>query len=261
MTPPFHRFSNSQPPRLAGRGAVCIEVEPTTCLGVRRKALRPSLSKAGRLELAFSPTAQPARRSGSTKCLLRACSTAALTGGCLLLAACAVGPDYKRPEVAAPVDYKETPDAAAVATPVLATDWWTLFGDEDLNQLAGEVLAANQDIQAALARVDQARALSGSARGDFWLRALSVDASARRARTPGSDTTPAHTATSYSLPLDLSYEIDIWGRLRRQYESYHNLEQASAADFAVDAGFQTRRSPTWPRAISPSVPTTAGSTS
>ncbi len=168
--------------------------------------------------LSNSPSARLSRRG-----LLRV----ALGGGCLLLAACAVGPDYKRPETAAPTGYKETPDTAATATPVLATDWWTLFGDEDLNRLADEVLRANLDIQAALARVDQARALSGSARGSFF-PSLSVDPSVRRARTSGGA-----TATAYSLPLDLSYEIDIWGRLRRQYESYHNLEQASAADFAV----------------------------
>jgi len=51
---------------------------------------------------------------------------AALAVSCLLFASCAVGPDYKRPAVAAPVDYKEGP---AVETPVLASDWWTLFGD------------------------------------------------------------------------------------------------------------------------------------
>ncbi len=147
-------------------------------------------------------------------------------GACLLLAACAVGPDYKRPEVAAPTAFKEAP-AATTEAPVLASDWWTLFGDEDLNRLAGDVINANQDIQAALARVDQARALTRSSRGSF-LPSLSVDPSVRRSRS-----TTGTTTTSYSLPLDLSYEIDIWGRLRRQYESYHNLEQASAADFAV----------------------------
>ena len=152
----------------------------------------------------------------------------ALVASCLLLAACAVGPEYKRPDLAVPAAYQQAPESAG-GTGILDSRWWTLFGDADLNRLAGDVLAANQDIKAALARVDQARALTSSARGSFS-PTLSLDPSVRRSRSPGANST---TTTNYNLPLDLGYELDIWGRLRRQYEFYQNQQQASAADFAV----------------------------
>jgi multidrug efflux system outer membrane protein len=153
-----------------------------------------------------------------------------LGGACLLLGACSVGPSYQRPDVAPPAAFQQAPDPAAVPVPVvLDSHWWTLFGDDDLNRLAGEVLAANQDVKAALARVDEARALTRSARGDFF-PSLDLAPSVRRARTPGATST---TTTTYNLPVDLSYELDVWGRLRRQYETQANLERASAADFAV----------------------------
>ena len=138
---------------------------------------------------------------------------------------CAVGPDYKRPELATPGAFKSATDAEK-PQPVIVAEWWTLFNDPALTKLATETIAANQDIKAAIARVDQSRAALRSANGSFF-PSLNIDATARRSGNVNG------TSSSYSLPLDLSYEVDVWGRLRRQYEYYKNTEQASAADLAL----------------------------
>ncbi len=155
----------------------------------------------------------------------------ALGAGCLAFAGCAVGPDYHRPEVAAPAAFRELA-APAAAAPLIASAWWTLFGDEQLTRLSQQVLAANLDIKAAMARVDMARAAARGAQGSYF-PSLSLDPSVRRARTPAANASGGNTSTNYLLPLDLSYEVDIWGRLRRQTEYYQNLERASATDLAV----------------------------
>jgi multidrug efflux system outer membrane protein len=141
------------------------------------------------------------------------------------LVSCAVGPDYKRPEITTPGAYKSASDTEK-SPPSIAADWWTLFNDPALTKLAEETMAANFDIKAAIARVDQARATLRSSSGSFF-PALDIDATGRRSGNASG------TTSSYSLPLQLSYEVDVWGRLRRQYEYYKNTEQASAADLAL----------------------------
>jgi len=139
------------------------------------------------------------------------------------LVSCAVGPDYKRPDLRVPAGYKGATGPAAPA-PVLPTEWWTLFNDPGLSRLAGETLAANLDIRAAIARVDQARESTRSAAGSFFPN-LSLNPSVRRSGSA------AGAATAYSLPLQLGFELDVWGRLRRQYESAKDSEMASADDY------------------------------
>lgn len=172
--------------------------------------------------------------------------------GALMLASCAVGPNYKRPEVSAPSAFKRaTPVASAPIPAPISTTWWTLFNDPELTTLAEKTLAANLNIQASVARVEQSRAALGVASGAFF-PAVSLNPSMRRNRTGGSTlvtiapsdgtnggqtvtTTTTNTGgritTVYSLPLNLSYELDIWGRLRRQVEYYRDAAQASEADF------------------------------
>lgn len=145
-----------------------------------------------------------------------------------VLASCAVGPDYQRPAVAAPAGFKEAP-SPVVTQPVVAENWWTLFGDPVLNQLAADTIAANQNIQAAMARLEQAHQARLAAIGNF-APAVELAPTARRSRTNSSN--GSSISTQYSLPLDLSYEFDVWGKLRRQYEYYKNSEIASADDLA-----------------------------
>lgn len=156
----------------------------------------------------------------------RGVKPAALIACCGLLASCAVGPDYKRPEVAAPAGFKRTAEAEK-AEPALTNTWWTLFGDATLTKLAEDTIAANLDIRAAMARVEQARQSRLSARGSFF-PAVDAGGSARRSRTASGT-----TSTQYSVTGDLSYEIDLWGQLRRQYEAASHNEAASVADLEL----------------------------
>lgn len=144
-----------------------------------------------------------------------------------LLTSCAVGPDFKRPDVAAPAAFK-TATEAEKAEPVLASTWWTLFNDPEISRFAEETLRSNLDIRAAMARVDQARALTRSAEGDYSPQ-VALNPTAARTRSATTD----RTTNRFSLPLVASYEVDVWGRLRRQSEFYRATEAASAADFAV----------------------------
>jgi multidrug efflux system outer membrane protein len=139
------------------------------------------------------------------------------------LVSCAVGPNYKRPELNVPATYKTATNPEAAA-PVIAADWWVMFNDSALTKLAEETVAANLDIKAAIARVDQARAATRSSAGSFF-PSLSLDPSLRRSGSA------AGTSSLYSLPLQLDYELDVWGRLRRQYEYFRQTEQASADDY------------------------------
>lgn len=139
-----------------------------------------------------------------------------------MLVSCSVGPNYQRPALTVPTAFKR---AAGTETnePAIANNWWTLFGDPALTKLADDTIAANLDIRAAISRVEQARQGRKAALGNF-VPAVDLGASARRSGNASG------ASNSFSLPLDLSYEIDLWGRLRRQYEIFKNSEKASVAD-------------------------------
>jgi NodT family efflux transporter outer membrane factor (OMF) lipoprotein len=151
---------------------------------------------------------------------------------CLFVAACTVGPDYKRPSAVAPAIYKEWP-GWKVAQPkdeVLRGAWWELFQDPRLNALAELVDISNQTLAAAEAQVRQARAVVQAARASYF-PTLSVGADVTRARTSAnSGTGPSTTLSQYNLPMDASWELDLWGRVRRNVESQRANAQASVAD-------------------------------
>lgn len=140
----------------------------------------------------------------------------------LLLAAClgsgcTLGPDYHRPTVDVPGNYHRAKDAApaGAAGPSLAQvpAWWRGFGDEQLDALVIEGLAANHDLDIATARVDEfaARVASSRAQG---LPQLGYGAEAGRQRTP-----PGNVNDNYSALLSASWELDLWGRIRRENEA------------------------------------------
>jgi multidrug efflux system outer membrane protein len=132
------------------------------------------------------------------------------------LAGCVLGPDYQRPERPAPAAW-EHPTGADNSVP---GDWWTLFGDAELGQHIEATLAANQDLAGALARYDQSRALLGIARADEFPQ-VSLDPVVQRARTSGrtANTFPHLETTLYAVPVDVAYEVDLWGRVRRSVEA------------------------------------------
>jgi len=147
-----------------------------------------------------------------------------------------VGPDYHSPTNLAPSDYK----AAELGSWKLGNplddapkgNWWEMFEDQQLNQLEQQATGQNQNLKAALARVNQARAAARVARGEL-LPSLTLNPSWVRQRYSPSQV-PSFgniTANNFSVPLDFSYEIDLWGRVRRNFESARADAQASLADF------------------------------
>ncbi|HWJ36902.1 MAG TPA: efflux transporter outer membrane subunit [Steroidobacteraceae bacterium] len=166
-------------------------------------------------------------------------TSAALTLLCAL-AACSFTPVYKAPPSSAPAPntYQEAGDWK-VAQPMDGEsrgDWWTIFQDPDLNALEAKVGTANQNIKAALARLQQARAQTRIQRAGLF-PTLNLASSATRGRvSPNSPRFPRGSETvggNFDLEADLSYEFDVWGRVRNSVNSAKASQQASAADLAT----------------------------
>ena len=166
--------------------------------------------------------------------------TPPLLGPCLLLfvaASCVVGPAYQPPNTAqlAPADWHWKPAQPGDAAP--KGDWWNVFHDPVLAGLESNALAGNQNLRAAVARVDQARAAARLTRSQFFPE-LSLDPSFSRQRVSGNEPIPFSIPfplkpvylNTYNVPLDLSYELDLWGRVRRSFQSAAAQAQATAAD-------------------------------
>ncbi|AXS79627.1 efflux transporter outer membrane subunit [Dechloromonas sp. HYN0024] len=136
----------------------------------------------------------------------------------LVLSGCAVGPDYVRPTSTLPLSASADASVEAAINPA----WWTLFGDTDLNALIEQTLAANQDLQAAIARLEASEAAAREAGADYAPR-LGLEASTARSKTSGETFNGkkigSATYDNSRAALSLSYEIDLWGRLRRNNEA------------------------------------------
>ncbi|MGD0060266.1 MAG: efflux transporter outer membrane subunit [Verrucomicrobiia bacterium] len=159
-----------------------------------------------------------------------------------LLAGCAVGPDYKRPEATAamPAAYAAVTNGWKVAEPqahLPKGNWWEVFGDEELNGLETRAATANQELKAAVASFDQARAVADVTRSQLFPQ-IGISPSATGKRNSynqpsfGRASGVSNTLTYADLiaPLNLSYEVDLWGRVRRSVESARAQQQASADD-------------------------------
>lgn len=155
----------------------------------------------------------------------------------LLAAGCTVGPDYERPAAGAPPAWKESGPwkAAAPRDAIAKGAWWEIFGDPLLNELQAKA-SGNLDLRAAVARVGQARAVARLSESDFY-PTISLDPTATRARF-ARDRAAAPVATGVSfisnefrIPVSLSYEVDLWGRVRRSVEATTAVAEASVAGF------------------------------
>jgi NodT family efflux transporter outer membrane factor (OMF) lipoprotein len=150
------------------------------------------------------------------------------------LAGCAVGPDYVRPKVEAPAQYKELEGWRAAAPNDAAPkgEWWTLFADAELDRLVARVDISNQNIRNAEARLRQARAASDQARAALF-PALNANGSATRTKSPSLPNAPSFATgavNNFSASLNASWEPDFWGGVRRSVEAGEAGFQASAAD-------------------------------
>ena len=158
--------------------------------------------------------------------------------GMLALGGCAVGPKYVRPAAEVPAEYKEAADwkTAQPNDQNLGGAWWEIFQDPQLNDLEQQVNVSNQNLKAAEAVYTQSRALLRYDRAAYY-PTISGGASATRNRIsnnrPPSLVTDGRTYSDFQIPLELSYELDVWGRVRKTVEAQRGQAQASAADLAT----------------------------
>jgi len=170
------------------------------------------------------------------KTLRRAAALLALG---LPLGGCTVGPKYVRPSADVPPAYKEAAspgfEAAQPSDSLAKGKWWEIYGDSQLDALEDQVTVSNQNLKAAQAQFEQARAAVQVARAAYY---PTVSGSASAGRTRQSQNAPLFGATSpinynnFELPIDASWEPDVWGRVRRTVEAARSEAQASAADLA-----------------------------
>ncbi|MDR3322586.1 MAG: efflux transporter outer membrane subunit [Zoogloeaceae bacterium] len=153
----------------------------------------------------------------------------------VFLSGCAVGPDFTRPDVPLPEQYETTGTTATSEAAPLNPEWWTLFGDAELNRLVALALENNQDLQAAIARMEAAAAAAREAGADY-VPSIDLEGSSLRnhssARTASGKQTGAMTISDHRAALGVSYELDLWGRIRRLNEAAR--AEALAGRYARD---------------------------
>ena len=151
----------------------------------------------------------------------------ALSGAAL--SSCAVGPDYHRPAFDTTANYKEAADwKPSEPNDILARGpWWQIYNDDALNALEDQVNISNENIKAAAAAFEQARALVAQARAGLWPSIAAIFQVQRGAQGP------LRAQTSYSAGLSGNWNIDIWGGIRRTVESDRASAQASSAALAA----------------------------
>jgi NodT family efflux transporter outer membrane factor (OMF) lipoprotein len=170
------------------------------------------------------------------------CATAAL---CTLLAGCNVGPKYLPPTATAPAAFKESPtqfsdsDGWAVAQPKDATlrgKWWEIYNDPELNSLEDQLNAGNQNIRQAFENFMQARALVREARSQYF-PTVGVGGSYTRSQASsnvgsatGTGTATGQQTQVFSFPADVSWEPDLWDKVRNTVRASQYTAQLTAAD-------------------------------
>jgi len=159
--------------------------------------------------------------------------------GILAFSGCTVGPKYHPPVVQAPSAYKEVGDwkPAQPNDQNLGGAWWTIFQDSQLDALEQQINVGNQNLRAAEAQFRQARAALRYNRADYY-PTVTAGASASRQRIsgrrpPATSIFDGITYNDFVMPFSVSYQVDVWGRIRKNVESYREQAQASAADLAT----------------------------
>ncbi|MRR51440.1 MAG: efflux transporter outer membrane subunit [Rhodocyclaceae bacterium] len=163
---------------------------------------------------------------------------AALAVAPLLLCSCSVGPDYVRTKTDAPAVYKELKGwkVAAPQDEIARGKWWEIFGDPVLDHLAAQINVSNQSIALAESQYRQAAAQVRLARSNYF-PVVGTDAAYQRSRGPA---TGNEIANVHQLSLNASWELDIWGKVRRQVEAGTAAAAASLADLeAMRLSLQT----------------------
>jgi len=190
---------------------------------------------AGRAEARRAP--ERAGRRPRTPAVVVAARAAGAIAIAALVSGCMVGPDYVRPSAPTSAAFKES-EGWKVAEPrddAPRGEWWQPFGDSDLDVLMPQVNVSNQTVLAAAAAVREARAAVEAARAGLFPTIGGSFTAARSSRNSGTGVpngVNASSANSYNAALDLSWEIDLWGRVRRGIEASEATAQATAGDLA-----------------------------
>ena len=162
------------------------------------------------------------------------CKTAATVFGACLACACAVGPNYRRPDANVPVAFKEAaPEGWKLGQPQDLGSrgaWWSIYDDPVLDGLERQIDVSNQTLKASEAAYLQSAAVLKAARANFFPE-VTLGAVVTRASTIASAGGPV-TRNNFSIGPSASWEPDLWGRIRRTVESDTANAQASAADLA-----------------------------
>ena len=156
----------------------------------------------------------------------------------LLLTGCAVGPKYKTPAVPVPPAYKEAANwkTAQPNDQNLGGNWWEIFSDPQLNSLEQQINVSNQNLKAAVAQYQQSRAALRYVRADYYPTVTAGPSATRQMYSnnrPPQSTFDGETFNDFVLPVNFSYQVNAWGRVSKNVESYREQAQASAADLAV----------------------------
>jgi outer membrane protein TolC len=155
----------------------------------------------------------------------------------LSFAACAVGPKYKPAAVPTPPAYKEIGNwkTAQPSDQNLGGNWWEIFQDPQLNTLEQQIDVSNQNLKAAVAQNQEARAALRYTRADYYPTVTTNPSAARQRYSANRPLSIGNgkTFNDFVVPVDVSYQVNAWGRVSKNVESYREQAQASAADLAV----------------------------
>jgi NodT family efflux transporter outer membrane factor (OMF) lipoprotein len=154
-----------------------------------------------------------------------------LSAVCVLtLAGCAVGPDYARPKVDTSAQFKENQNwkLAAPANQLPRGEWWKIFGDPDLDRLEQQLNQTNLTIAEAAAQYRQSLALLQEAQSAF-MPTVGADATSTHARSVSTTTGASSVGQVYNASISASWEVDLWGKLRRSAEAGNAKAESSAA--------------------------------
>lgn len=162
-----------------------------------------------------------------------------LVSGLFGLTGCAVGPKYKTPVAPAPPAYKEIGNwkTAQPSDQNLGGNWWEIFQDSQLNALEQQINVSNQNLKIAVLQYQESRAALRYVRADYYPTVTASPSATREKysnnRPPQSSAFNGITFNDFVVPLNLSYQVNAWGRVSKNVESYREQAQASAADLAV----------------------------
>ena len=154
-------------------------------------------------------------------------------------AGCSVGPKYHTPAAPTTPAYKELGNwkTAQPNEQSLGGNWWEIFQDPQLNELEQQINVSDQSLKAALAQYQQAQAALRYNRADFFPTVTAGAAATRQRyssnRPPRTSIFSGRTFSDYSIPINISYEVNAWGRVSKNVEYFQEQAQVSAADLAV----------------------------